>query len=275
MNSGVPSTAPSRVAPSGARLLDEPRDAEVAELDELAERRALELDARAHEHHVVGLEVAVDDAEPVRLGERAARIGDDAEREPLGKLAEPRAARARDAAAGDELEHEVVQPAILVEVDEVRDERAADLREHARFLAEPAQQLGVVGDLGRSSLIATFGPPAVSRASQTSPIAPAPRRRASSNRPSARPTAGRVTFGGGAVVWPPTMVSEADGDGDGDSDGVEPRPPPRIASFRAMSTAVGRQSGSSWVAAATSAITASLGARPAALANRSSNRPSA
>ena len=91
-------------------VLDEPRDAEVAELDELADRRALELDARAHEHHVVGLDVAMDDAEPVRLGERAAGVGDDAEREALGQLAQlPQ--RGRDAAARDQLEHEVVQPA--------------------------------------------------------------------------------------------------------------------------------------------------------------------
>ena len=50
-----------------------------------------------------------------------------------------------------------MEPAVLVEIDEVRDVRAADLREHARFLAKPAQQLGVAAISGLSSLIATFG----------------------------------------------------------------------------------------------------------------------
>ena len=136
--------------------LDEPGDAEVAELDDLAGRVGVELDARAHEHHVVGLEVAVDDAEPVRLGQRAATVGDDAEREPLGQLAEP-LERAVHAAARDQLEHEVVDAAVLVEVDVVRDVRAADLREHARLLAEAIQQALVGGDLGLEQLDRDIG----------------------------------------------------------------------------------------------------------------------
>src|SRR5439155_27293151 len=37
------------------------------------------------------------------------------------------------------------------------DVRAADLREHARFLAKPAQQLGVGGDLGLEQLDRDIG----------------------------------------------------------------------------------------------------------------------
>ena len=86
------------------------------------------------------------DAEAMRLGERAARVGDDREREVLGKPRLP-AQRGGDAAAEDELEHEIVQAAVLVEIDVVRDVRAADLREHARLFAKSAQLLGVGGDL--------------------------------------------------------------------------------------------------------------------------------
>src|SRR5580704_19426961 len=107
-------------------MLDDARDPEVTELDQLTDGRGLELDPGAHEHDVLGLDVAMDDPEAMRLGERAARIGDDAERESLVQLADL-AQRRTDGAAGDELEHEIVQPAIFVEVERVRDVRAADL----------------------------------------------------------------------------------------------------------------------------------------------------
>ena len=134
-------------------ILDEPRDPEVAELDELTDRLGLELDARAHEHHVVGLDVAMDDAEPVRLRERTTRIRDESERaNRSGSFVSLRSAAATRCRPRRARAPQIVQPAILVEVDVVRDVRAADLGEHARFLAEPPQQLRIGRDLGLEQL---------------------------------------------------------------------------------------------------------------------------
>ena len=73
MYSGVPQTRPGRVsappAPDGgAARLEDLREAEVDDLHEVEAR------AQRLEHDVVGLEVAVHDAERVRLFERGERL---------------------------------------------------------------------------------------------------------------------------------------------------------------------------------------------------------
>ena len=83
MKFGVPMTVPSRVgppivrfaSPGLRRLLEDLRDAEVDQLDHV--RQPLDRLVGPREEDVVRLEIAVDDARGVRLGERARRLADD------------------------------------------------------------------------------------------------------------------------------------------------------------------------------------------------------
>jgi hypothetical protein len=131
--------------PLGARLAG---DAEIAHLHALPSLVGVVL-ARlvlAHEHQVVRLEIAMNDPHPVRLDQRPARVADDRERLALAEgpaLAED----ARDRAALDELHHHVMQPAVLVDLDEVGRVRPAHRGERPRLFAKSLEKHRVPRDL--------------------------------------------------------------------------------------------------------------------------------
>src|SRR5207245_6262075 len=100
----------------------------------------------AHEEDVVRLQVTVNDAEPVRLGERAANLRDD--RVDLARVHPP---DARDSLAEvlavEELHRDVRRAFAYAVVEDLHDVRAAELRRRLRLALEALLRLGHMGEL--------------------------------------------------------------------------------------------------------------------------------
>ena len=146
MYAGVPIIAPTAVSGravfvrAGSALAHELGDAEVEELDATVDG----------DEQVVGLDVAVDDARPVRGGEPARDLGGDGERGAHRQrtAGEPRAQRLALEQLRDQVRHALGPP----DVEHDEQVRMGDRADRARLLREPAEPLLVRAELGRQDL---------------------------------------------------------------------------------------------------------------------------
>ena len=146
MYSGVPHTRPGRVsAPRPAEgagvVLEDLREAEVDDLHEVGAR------AQGLEHDVVGLEVAVDDAEGVRLLERGERLPQHVGDAPQGQR--PLVVRDAPQVAAAQVLHDDVRLPLLgaAEVEDGDGVRVAQAACGARLVEEARRGQLVVGQV--------------------------------------------------------------------------------------------------------------------------------
>jgi hypothetical protein len=126
-----------RSPPPPEGLGQELDEAEIEDLDEAVGR----------DHHVLGLEVAVDDARGVGLRQAVGDLGADVQEPAGGERAPP--VGEQDRAQGlalDELHDDVVQPRGLLGIVDRHDVRVAQLRGGEGLLAEPAEARRVRGE---------------------------------------------------------------------------------------------------------------------------------
>ena len=148
MYTGVPAIAPPPVTvssavlrrPCGSRLDRAPRDAEVEDLHAAV---------LAH-HHVLGLDVAMDDARLVRGLERARDVD-----EPADLDAERGSSALSDEARSvepDDVLHREVEPAVrLADVEDRDHVRVAERRDGAGLAEEPRRELAATSRRGVAS----------------------------------------------------------------------------------------------------------------------------
>ncbi len=103
------------------------------------------------EENVLGLDVAVDDAEGVGVGQGAGNVGEDRQR---GRLVELAALdeQGAEAPAADVFDDEEMNTGVVVDFEEVGDVGAVDFGEQPGFLAEAAERIGPGRQLGSEDL---------------------------------------------------------------------------------------------------------------------------
>jgi hypothetical protein len=126
-------------------LLRQLGDAEVEHLDEVA------IVAAPHQHHVVRLEVTMDDANRMRRRQRAPDAIDDVQRAPRPER--PRLHHLGQRAPVEKLHHEVRRAARkLAEVEHIDDVLVVNLRRGARLVEEARHRLRVGRHLAQEHL---------------------------------------------------------------------------------------------------------------------------